>query len=315
MGLSVACLLAKKGANIIIVARNEEKLKSALESISASASNPSAQRFHTISADLTSPTSCADVLSTATTWNNNQPPDIVWCCAGSSHPTLFIDTPTSKLSDQMDTNYFSTAYIAHAALRAWLNPIPSSSLSTKSPNASPPPSPPTTTPHHLVFTSSVVAFLPIIGYAPYSPCKAALRSLSDTLSQELLLYPSPSFPTVKIHTVFPGTIFTPGYDAENAVKPAVTKRLEEDDGGQTPEEVAMVSVNSLERGDELVTTGWIGWLLKGSMLGGSRRNGWGLGDLLAGWVGAGILGWVRWDMDGKVKKWGREHGTSGGVGT
>ena len=36
MGLSVAKLLAKKGANIVIVARGVEKLKSALAEISVS---------------------------------------------------------------------------------------------------------------------------------------------------------------------------------------------------------------------------------------------------------------------------------------
>ena len=45
------------------------------------------------------------------------PPDIVWCCAGSSHPSIFIDCDVSQFQAQMDGNYFSSPYMAHAALR------------------------------------------------------------------------------------------------------------------------------------------------------------------------------------------------------
>ncbi|KAL9056676.1 MAG: hypothetical protein Q9206_002647 [Seirophora lacunosa] len=75
MGRSVARLLAQKGANVVIVARNVQRLEEALEHTLAGAIHES-QRFHFISADLTSSAEATRVLTESTAWNNNSPPDI-----------------------------------------------------------------------------------------------------------------------------------------------------------------------------------------------------------------------------------------------
>ena len=259
----------------------------------AAAKSPSSQRFHHISADLTDPTEGPRIIEETTAWNDGNPPDIVWCCAGAARPGLFVDTPVETLKSQVETNFFSGAYMAHAALRSWLQPSKTS--------------PPTTSQaRHLIFTSSIVAFYPIVGYATYGPSKAALRSLADSLSQELHLYPTAN---IKIHTIYPGTIFSPGLENENKTKPAVTLKLEEADGGQTPEEVALTSVQGLERGEESVTAGIMAHTMKASMLGFGIRNGWGIVDTLLSWVGSIIVPIVRMDMDKQVGKWGKAHGS------
>ena len=247
----------------------------------------------------------ARIIDEAISWNNGSPPDIVWCCAGSCHPTLFIDTPVEKLKEQMDSNYFSAAYMAHATLRSWLQPASKSESASLSENSQ------SAEPRHLIFTSSVMAFYTFGGYSPYSPTKCALRSLSDSLSNEMQLYASSVSPPVKLHTVFPGTIFTASYEAENKLKPAITKKLEEDDGGQTPDEVAEKSIKGLENGDELVTTSLISRALMCTVLGGSKRNGWAIIDMMFSWVVGIVIIFVRRDMDDKVFKWGKMHGTSG----
>jgi 3-dehydrosphinganine reductase len=303
MGRSVGRLLAQKGANIIIVARTQSRLEEAISYISAGAKSPSTQRFHQISADLTSASECSRVIAEATAWNHDTPPDIVWCCAGGCHPTLFIDTPVEILQSQMDQNYFSTAYIAHATLRQWLQP-PSKTPETVAVTQK--------EPRHLIFTSSVIALYTFGGYSPYAPAKCALRSLSDTLSNELNLYSSLPIPPVKIHTIFPATIFTESYEAENKLKPDFTKKLEEDDGGQTPDQVAEGSIKGLEAGDELVTSSFIARALMTTVMGGSRRNGWGILDLILGWIVGLVIIFVRKDHDSKVREWGRKFGTSGG---
>ena len=254
---------------------------------------PSSQRFHYISADLTDPTEATRVLSETTVWNNNQPPDVFWCCAGSARPGLFIDVPIEVLKEQLETNYLSSAYVAHVAVQSWVNHF----------RSSPEPNQPA---KHIIFTSSIAAFLPIVGYGSYTPTKIALRALSDTLSQELLLY-APLAP-IRTHTVFPGTIFTEGLEKENLTKPAITKKLEESDGGQTPDQVAAASVKGMERGEELITTnGILGVAMRSGMLGGSRRNGWGIVDTVVGWLVMIVMVFVRRDMDGKVKTWGKER--------
>ena len=204
-----------------------------------------------------------------------------------------MDVPVKALKEQMESNYFSSAYVAHAAVQSWVNhfrPIPQPNQPAK----------------HIIFTSSVLAFLPIAGYGPYSPSKIALRTLSDTLSQELLLY-APIIP-MRPHTIFPATTFTEGLEKENLIKPAITKKLEEADGGQTAEQVAAASVKGLEGGEELITTnGILGVAMKAGMLGSSRRNGWGVVDRVVGWLVIIILVFVWWDLNGKVKSWGKER--------
>ncbi len=258
--------------------------------VQAAAIRPSSQRFHYISADLTNPSESTRIISEATAWNNGQTPEILFCCAGAAQPGLFVDLPNTTIKEQIEGNYYSAAYMAHAFLQPWLqNPTAPKTKEAK----------------HIVFTSSIATFMPIVGYSPYSPSKFAIRALSDSLSQELLLYQS--ICDMRVHTVFPGTIFSPGLETENLTKPAITKKLEESDGGQTPEEVAASSIKGLERGEELITSGAIGLALKAGMLGSSKRNGWGIVDTVMGWIVLIVLVIVRRDMDGTVRKWGKER--------
>jgi len=72
--------------------------------------------------------------------------------------------------------------------------------------------------------------------------------------------------------------------------------------------VAVASIKGLERGEELITTsGLLGYAMKVGMLGSSKRNGWGIMDTILGWVVLIVMVIVRRDMDGTVRKWGKER--------
>ncbi len=187
----------------------------------------------------------------------------------------------------MDVNYWSCADMAHAILSEWCAPGQEYKGDAR----------------HLIFTSSVVAFYTVAGYSAYAPAKAAIRALSDTLTQEMLLYGD----SVKIHTVFPGTIQSPGLEREEMTKPAVTRILEESDPIQTAEVVAAKAIAGLEKGEYLTTVSWLGWAMRGCAWGGSRRNNWVL-DTLVMWIASIAWFFVGSDLDGKVKKYGRENG-------
>ncbi|KAL2818965.1 hypothetical protein BDW59DRAFT_151693 [Aspergillus cavernicola] len=303
MGKAVACQLAEKGANIVIVARTLQKLQESIEAVRGSATNASKQRFHYISADLTNPEECERIISEVTEWNDGMPPDIVWCCAGYCTPGYFIETPIRTLKDQMDTVYWTAANTAHAVLRKWLVPINPS-------HQRPLPR------RHLIFTCSTLAFVPIAGYAPYSPAKAAMRSLSDTLNQEIEIYngsraskerarATPA--DVKIHTVFPMGILSPGFDNEQLIKPALTKQLEAADKPQTPKEVARIAIEAIERGEYLITTMFVGNLMKGSALGPSPRNSW-IRDTFTGWLSNLVFLQVVPDLRKQAFTWGKNNG-------
>jgi 3-dehydrosphinganine reductase len=226
----------------------------------------------------------------------------VWCCAGFTLPGFFADTSIDTLRGQMDTVYWSAANTAHATLKHWLGH---------------PPHPQTTSSKHLIFTSSTLAFFPLAGYGPYSPAKSAMKSLSDTLVQEAAMHnaqynqqynlspTSPGSMDICIHTLCPMGILTPGYAHENTLKPGLTVMLEKDDKPQHPDEVARIAVEGLERGDYLITTMFLGHVLRGVGMGASVRNG--VGDLFWSMVGGLAVLFVVPDFIAKCGKWGREH--------
>jgi 3-dehydrosphinganine reductase len=211
----------------------------------------------------------------------------VWCIAGASIPGLFIETSPEIMRQQMDVNFFSCNDMAHAILNEWLQPASIGKGSTR----------------HLIFTSSVAGVYTVAGYAPYSPSKAAIKSLSDTLVQEMLLYGD----DVKIHTVFPGSISSPGLERENKTKPEITLILEEADKNYTPNETAASAIAGLERGDYLVAVSFLGSLMRATAWGSSQKNNY-LVDTAMTWLASIVNIFVGMDLDSKVKAYGKKHG-------
>lgn len=321
MGRAAAIQLAGKGAHVVVVARTLSKLQSAVDAMKVGmvprcppysfylhnlqtvAVHAKKQRFLYISADLTDANECDRVVDEVTAWNNGSPPDVVWCCAGFCHPGFFTEVPISVQRQQMDTVYWTAANMAHATLRKWLVPI-APSEQVQDPR------------RHLIFTCSTLAFTPIAGYGPYSPAKAAIRSLSDTLSQEIEMYNgaysqrhrnSAPAADIKIHTVFPMGILSPGFDNEQKLKPELTKKLEEADKPQTPEEVARIAIGALERGEYLITTMFVGNIMKSTALGPSPRNGI-IGDTVLSWLSNLVFLQVIPDLRNKAFNWGKTNG-------
>lgn len=258
---------------------------------------------------MTKPEENIRLIAEVTSWNHGNPPDIVWANAGMAAPGLFIDTSIETMRAQMDINYWAAAYLAQATLKSWLVPATTPDKSASTPSH--------TLPRHFIMTSSVAAFVGLAGYAPYAPAKAAMRSLSDQLRSEINLYngarrkdPSSVSPAeVKIHTIFPGTILSPGLEEEDKTKHAVTKLLEEGDPAQTEDQVAAAAVKGLERGGYLITTQYLGHAMRAGILGGSPRNNWFV-DTVFSWVIAIAWLFIGPDLEGKVFNYGKQHGLS-----
>lgn len=245
------------------------------------------------------------IISETTSWNNGNPPDVVWANAGSAQPALFIDTSIETLRAQMDINFWAASYLARATLKTWLKPT-TTKVDVETAATKPP--------RHFIITSSLVCFVGLAGYSPYAPAKSALRSLADSLRSEVRLYngyrsanPDKGPATdVEIHLCTPGTIFSPGLEQENKTKPAVTKVLEESDPRQTEDEVAAAAVKGLEKGNYLVATQWLGNLMRAGTLGGSPRNSIFI-DTILSWVTSIVWLFMQPDLDSKVFKWGAEN--------
>lgn len=322
MGLSLAQKLSSRGANIAIVARDTAKLESSLSPIRSAARSPDKQRFLSLSYDLTDPASAPEILRKVTEWNNNTPPDVVWMCAGYCIPSFFADASIDTLRSQMDTLYWSAAYIAHATLNLWKQQQPQQKDNTQAPAAryGKPPAEPL--PRHLVFTCSALAFFPIAGYAPYSPAKSAMRILADTLQEEVAVWngarkhaaaaAAATAPPaeIKVHTIFPMGITSPSFSKENELKPAFTHLLEADDKPQSPDEVAEEAIKGLEAGKVVIATVWLGRLMLGAGMAGSIRTSF--MEVVWSWLGSIVAIFVGWDFLSKANKWGKEKGMATG---
>ncbi|KAI1769195.1 NAD(P)-binding protein, partial [Hypoxylon sp. FL1150] len=288
MGRSAALQLAAKGANVIVVSRSADKLRAVVSECEAAALKPGAQRFTFFAADVSAPDYAPPLLADAVAWNGGRPLDVVWCAAGTSTPDFWLEVPLAQSRAQMDVNYWGAAEMAHAVLRQWCAPAAS---------------PATPEPRHLVFTSSVLAFFPVVGYGPYTPAKSALRGLADTLVQEVEAYPQ----NVRVHVVYPGSISSPGFDRENVTKPAVTKKIEDGDPVQTPDAVAARAIAGLERGEYAITVAFLGHVLRWGAQGGSPRNSWLVDTVMACLI---PIVWIFAlpDIYSKIRKHAKEHG-------
>ncbi|KAK7751647.1 3-dehydrosphinganine reductase [Diatrype stigma] len=287
MGRSAARQLAEKGANVIIVSRNVGRLEEALVEIKAAARNPQTQRFHYISADVSKPDYAAPLLAEAVAWNHGNPIDIVWCVAGKSTPDLWVEAPLSSTRDHMDLNFWGSAEMAHAILREWCAPT----------------APVVPEPKHLIFTASVLALFPVVGYGPYNPSKGALKALADTLVQEVEMYPQ----KVKVHIVYPGSIRSPGFERENQTKPEITKIIEDSDPVLSPDTVATKAISALEKGHFSITIGFIGDIFRWSALGGLPRNNWVIDTIMA-WLCTFVWMFVLPDIFGKIRRYAKKNG-------
>jgi 3-dehydrosphinganine reductase len=123
------------------------------------------------------------------------------------------------------------------------------------------------------------------------------------LAQEVLLYGD----DVKIHTVFPLGISSPGFENENKTKPGVTHILEELDPIKTPDEAAAKSIAGLENGEYLITFGLLGNAMRACAWGGSARNNWVI-DTAFTWVTSIAWPFIGRDMDGKVLSYRKKYG-------
>jgi 3-dehydrosphinganine reductase len=188
MGLALARLLAREGANVWLLARRKDVLEAAYQSLSTAGG----QKHGFVSADVTD-------------WKQVQAgvervireagvPDVLINVAGAAHPGYVQELPLETFHEMMDLNYFGTVYMVKALLPAMLERGSG----------------------YIVNFSSGTGFLAPFGYANYVPSKYAVRGFSDSLRLELKPL------GVRVSIVFPPDTDTPGLANENKTKPYET---------------------------------------------------------------------------------------------
>ncbi|KII95145.1 hypothetical protein PLICRDRAFT_33979 [Plicaturopsis crispa FD-325 SS-3] len=278
LGLALAIQLTKGGADVSIVARNEERLQKALEELEAVRQTPN-QILRAHSFSLAEEDSSKAALDAACEAHGGRSPDAVFLCAGKSTPGFFVEETARSMQQGMSDGYWVQAYSALAATQRMVRERSKGKI---------------------IFVSSVLGYMSLVGYSTYSPAKHALRGLAETLRSELLLY------GIDVHIYFPGTIFSPGYVEENKTKPKITLKIEEEDGGQKPEQAAQNLLRGVRNGNFHISGDFIGNLFRSSTLGATPHNNVFLDVVygLIGWIGLPI--WRR-GVDASIVAHRREH--------
>ncbi|MGB2079570.1 MAG: SDR family NAD(P)-dependent oxidoreductase [Vibrio sp.] len=183
LGLALAKSLAKRQADLILVARDKTKLEAAKAEILTETPNAQVAIY---SLDVTKAdqieAQLADILS-----SHQSQLDILINCAGILREGYFETLASKDFEDVMQVNYFGLLNITRAAL-----PYLKQSKG------------------RLVNIGSIAGLTGVFGYTPYCSAKHALIGLTDSLRYEL----KPQ--GIKVHMVCPGEFDSPMVDAFDA---------------------------------------------------------------------------------------------------
>lgn len=258
LGLALAIELTKRGAHVSIVARNKDRLQTALGAIEKVRQTPK-QMLRAYSYSLTDSVSSAAALQAACDDHRGRCPDAIFLCAGTARPGFFVEEDEDNLRQSMDDAYWVQALPALAAVKRMVRDRVHGKI---------------------IFVSSLLGYMSIIGYSSYSPAKHALRGLAETLRSELLLY------SISVHIFFPGTIYSPGYLEENKMKPKITLEIEQGDEGMPPEQSAELLLRGVESGHFHIVSGFQGNIFRASTRGSTPNNNVFLDTIYS------MIGWV-----------------------
>jgi 3-dehydrosphinganine reductase len=214
IGKATATLLASRGANLSLIARDHTKLEAAqAEMLHAFP----ACKIAIFTADLADRAQAIAAIEAAIVQQGA--PDILITSAGIAHPGYFQDLPLEIFERTMAVNYFGTLYCVKAALP---------SMESRQRGS-------------IVLISSGAGLIGVYGYTPYSPSKFALRGLAESLRGELKVR------GIHIGIVYPPDTDTPQLAEEKKTKPLETQKITESAEMWTAENVAIAIVKGIEK--------------------------------------------------------------------
>eukprot|EP01100_Stratorugosa_tubuloviscum_P010197 TRINITY_DN4357_c0_g1_i1.p1 TRINITY_DN4357_c0_g1~~TRINITY_DN4357_c0_g1_i1.p1 ORF type:complete len:347 (+),score=163.42 TRINITY_DN4357_c0_g1_i1:65-1042(+) len=231
IGLSTAILFAKRGANITILARDIQKLNSAIETLNSFKCVEN-QKFLSFSVDVSNWQQVENAINLACEQNSNRI-DVLICSAGIARPGRFLELPIEQFEQQMKTNYIGSVYSVRASV-----PFMKQQKSGR-----------------IILISSMAGLVGLFGYTAYSPTKFALRGFAESLHMELAAF------NIFVSISFPPDVDTPQLEAENKWKPIETKLMAEGTGIVKPEQIANDIYANLKNWSFYINTSLDGFLL------------------------------------------------------
>lgn len=223
IGLALAQQLASAGAKVVILARHADAIEAACQSIKIN--NPTSQ-VEGVVLDVSNADAVKQVFDLIHT--KYGVPDLLFNCAGITHPGEFLELSPAIFRSMMEVDYFGTLYCIQAVTPG---------MAARGSGV-------------IVNISSVVGYLNIYGYSAYGAAKFAVSGLTDSLRMEL----KPK--GIQVVLVYPPDTNTPQLAYEQEFKPPVTQMLSSSGGYMQPETVATEILKGILRKRYIILPGF-----------------------------------------------------------
>jgi 3-dehydrosphinganine reductase len=235
IGLATAKLLAARGMNVSILARNVERLTAACGEIERHRRAPS-QRIVGLPVDVAERQPLEAAIRRAI--GELGAPHVLVASAGIAAAGYFLDIPAAEFERAMAVNYFGTIDAVRAV-------VPDRRAAGGG---------------HIVLVSSGAGLIGIFGYAAYCPTKFALRGFAEALRPEVKRW------GIRVSIVYPPDTDTPGFHEEDRTKPPETRKICETASLLSADAVARAIVSGIDRGRFSIAPGWSMALLHRAMI-------------------------------------------------
>lgn len=214
IGLACARILLTRGYHVVLLARDHARLCEAKRDLEGA--HPTGVAI--LSVDVTD--AAATQRAIAQISQQFQRIDWLITSAGIVDPGPFCELELSSHRQQMETNYFGSLHLIHAAV-------------------------PVMRQHgggRVTLVSSGAAFIGIAGYSGYAPSKFAVRALAEILRLEL------ARDKIAVSVAFPPDTDTPQLAEEKRKRPLVTQAIAAEGGVMAASDVARVMILQAEGG-------------------------------------------------------------------
>lgn len=230
IGLELSRALVREGALVCIAARDEARLRAAVEELAAAAPAGAARPCYVVM-DVTSPEAIARGVRAAIGALGGL--ELLVNNAGYALPGYIDELSDRAYVEMMGVNYFGPMRLSRQCLQHFMAQGQG----------------------RIVNVTSMLGFMGTFGYSAYSASKYALAGFTEALRQDALPF------GVRVHLCYPPTTKTPGLERENHDKPPEAWAIEGKSRVFSAAEVAAAILRGVKAGRFHVLVGLDSWFI------------------------------------------------------
>lgn len=229
IGWAIALELAKGGAHVVAMGRNQSKLDE-LGRVWKTNRARDNQQFHPIAIDLRNESQLAGLVRDLTEVKKI---DVIIQSAGVSYPNFLTEIPTEKMAELFETNLY-----APIRLTRLLVPYFQKRRSG-----------------HIAYVGSISGDVNILGYTVYGATKAGIFAFADSLRNEMMAY------GVGVSIIHPADVDTPMLEGERKVRPPIVAKISGEVATLPPEKVAQAFLQGIAKGKFKICPDFNSWAM------------------------------------------------------